>query len=84
MSSIKVEHIGISPEDYNRRNYVTEGQLDEGRQLRQKDRGLPALMPVSRPQKVDSNTNPRKANEANAKAIADANTKDLKNRGLTK
>jgi hypothetical protein len=88
MSSIKVEHIGISPEDYNRRNYVTEGQLEEGRKLRQKDRGLPALMPVSRPQKVDSPTNPRKANEsakaaaAKAHPVTEANKKDLKNRGL--
>jgi hypothetical protein len=83
MSRIKVEHAGISPEDYNRRNYVEPGQLEEGRQLRGKDRGLPALMPVSRPAKVDSTTNPRKEN-ANAKAVADANQKDLKNRGLTK
>ena len=81
MSSIKVEHAGISPEDYNKRNYTTPGQLEEGRKLRSKDRGLPALMPVSRPQKVDSTTNPRKANES-AKAVTEANQKDLKNRGL--
>jgi hypothetical protein len=79
MSRITVEHQGISPEEYNRRNYLTEGQLEEGRKRRSTE-ALPALMPVSRPAKVDSSTNPRKENDA--KAVAKANQKDLKNRGL--
>lgn len=81
MSRITVEHQGISPEDYNKRNYCQEGQLEEGRKRRAKE-PLPALMPVSRPQKVDSTTNPRKANE-DANAIHKANQNDLKQRGLT-
>lgn len=79
MSRLTVEHQGISPEDYNRRNYTTPGQLEEGVKRRSMQ-ALPSLAPVSRPQKVDSPTNPRKANDA--KAVADANQKDLKNRGL--
>jgi hypothetical protein len=88
MSSIKVEHIGISPEEYNRRNYTTPGSLEDGRQRRAME-PLPALAPVSRPQKVDSTTNPRKANEsakaaaAKAHPVTEANQKDLKDRGIT-
>jgi hypothetical protein len=82
MSRIKVEHIGVSPEEYNKRNYTTPGQLEEGRKRREMQ-ALPSLAPVSRPQKVDSTTNPRKANDdMAAKAVAEANTQDLKNRGL--
>lgn len=87
MTRITVEHQGISPEDYHRINQHSSSQLEEGRKRRQME-SLPALAPVSRPQRIDSSTNPRKVNEA--KAVIDAaeinfaNINDLKNRGLTK
>lgn len=76
-SRLKVEHQGVSPEDYNKRNYVDEGGLERGRQKVVRE-PLPALMPVTRPQKAPSSTHNPKAD----KALEDANKKDLKTRGL--
>ena len=75
-SRLQVEHQGVSPTEYNKRNYVDEGGLERGRQKVVRE-PLPALMPVTRPQKASSSTNPKAD-----KAIEDANKKDLQNRGL--
>ena len=76
-SRLQVEHSGVSPTEYNKRNYVDEGGLERGRQQVVRE-PLPALMPVTRPQKAPSSTHNPKAD----KAIEDANKKDLQNRGL--
>ena len=80
-SRLKVEHAGVSPTDYNKRNYVDNSSLEDGRKKRTRE-PLPALMPVSRPQRVDSSTNPRKANQEADKALREANKKDIQTRGL--
>ena len=69
--ALTVEHMGISPQDYNKRNYVDEGALERGRQLREME-PLPALMPVTKPQRVPSSTNPRKVNNTKATATPEA------------
>lgn len=76
-SRLQVEHSGVSPTDYNKRNYVDEGGLERGRKQVVRE-PLPALMPVTRPQKAPSSTHDPKAD----KALEEANKKDLHNRGL--